>query len=200
MNTTLKRTLIILLIVAISLGVGFTADLIWDNIDRRLHPRSYEEIIADASREFDVPEEIIYATIKVESGFDPEAVSSAGAVGLMQMMPDTFEELTGVYHLNENLPTSALKDPEVSIRYGTYYLSYLFRYFDYNWEYASIAYNAGMGRLTQWLRDPAYTDEEGNLKKIPYPETKSYIKKINQAIDTYRDLYGEDILNTAKTP
>ena len=189
MNTSIKRILTVLIIVLLSLAVGFGIDLAWESIERRLYPRSYEEIIADASAEFDVPAELLYATVKVESDFDPEAVSKAGAVGLMQMVPDTFLWLTGDEHLGEHLPQSRLTDPEVSIRYGAYYLSYLYRRFDYDWELASIAYNAGEGNLKKWLSDPEYTNDEGELKTIPFPETRSYIKKINSAVKTYRALY-----------
>ena len=190
-KTQARRIVAVLLIICISIGGGILINDLWNVIDKKLHPIDYSEIISAASEEFDIPQYIIYATIKVESNFDPNAVSSAGAIGLMQMMPKTFEWLTGEEHLNENLSTKKLDDPEVSIRYGTYYLSYLYKKFDYNWNNTFAAYNGGEGNVAQWLKNTEYCDSEGNLTNIPYRETANYVKKINKEIETYKKLYPE---------
>ncbi len=192
MNIQIKRFIAVILIICISIGLGVAVNEVWNLIERKTHPLSYNEIITECSTEFDVPKYIIYATIKVESDFDPNAVSSAGALGLMQMMPSTFEWLTGEEHLDERLSTRKLDDPEVSIRYGTYYLSYLYKKFDYNWDTAFAAYNAGEGNVAKWLKNSEYSDGKGNLTDIPFKETKNYVKKINNAIDMYKNLYGEN--------
>ena len=190
-NQVTKRFVAILLIICISLGGGIAINELWNAFDRRMHPMLYVDIIYTASLEFGVPQYIIYATIKVESDFDPYAESSAGALGLMQMMPDTFGWLTSDEHLGENLSRKKLEDPETSIRYGTYYLSYLYRRFDYNWHTAFAAYNGGEGNVVEWLQNPNYSDMNGNLTDIPFKETKNYVKKINAAIKTYQNLYPE---------
>ncbi len=190
-NTNTKRIIAILLIICFSIGGGIAINEIWNTLERYTYPTNYTDIIAEASREFDVPQYIIYATIKVESDFDPYAESSAGAVGLMQMMPSTFEWLTSDEHLAENLSRKKLEDPKTSIRYGTYYLSYLYRKFDYNWDTAFAAYNGGEGNVAEWLKNPEYSDLNGNLTKIPFKETRNYVKKINSAIETYQKLYPE---------
>ena len=186
-----RRIVAVLLIICISIGGGILINELWNIIDKKLHPVDYSEIISAASEEFDVPQYIIYATIKVESDFDPNAVSSAGAIGLMQMMPSTFEWLTSDEHLGENLSTKKLDDPTVSIRYGTYYLSYLYKKFDYNWDTAFAAYNGGEGNVAKWLNDKNYSDLDGNLTNIPYKETANYVKKINREIENYKSLYPE---------
>lgn len=191
-STRTKRLIAIVLILCIAIGLGIIIDGVWTFIERKLHPTDYSEIISAASNEFDVPEYIIYATIKVESNFDPYANSSAGALGLMQMLPSTFEWLTGEEHLDEHLSTRALDDPEVSIRYGTYYLSYLYKKFDYNWDTAFAAYNAGEGNVLKWLSDKQYSDGEGNLINIPFKETENYVKKVNAQIEDYKKLYPEN--------
>lgn len=190
-NQATKRFVAILLIICLSIGGGIVINELWNVFDRYMHPINYADIISEASREFDVPQYIIYATIKVESDFDPYAESSAGAIGLMQMMPNTFEWLTSDEHLGENLSKKRLEDPKTSIRYGTYYLSYLYRRFDYNWNTAFAAYNGGEGNVVEWLQNPKYSDMNGNLTDIPFKETKNYVKKINAAIKTYQDLYPE---------
>jgi soluble lytic murein transglycosylase len=110
----------------------------------------------------------------------------------MQMMPSTFEWLTGEEHLSENLSAHTLYDPEISIRYGTYYLRYLYQKFDCNWDTALAAYNGGEGNVAKWLADPKYSDGEGNLTDIPFTETEKYVKKVNDAIETYKKLYPEN--------
>ena len=190
-KTHARRIVAVLLIICISIGGGILINELWNVIEQKLHPRDYSEIISAASEEFDIPEYIIYATIKVESDFDPNAVSSAGAIGLMQMIPSTFEWLTGPQHLDENLSTKSLDDPKVNIRYGTYYLSYLYKKFDYNWDNTFAAYNGGETNVASWLKDPQYSDLKGNLTNIPFKETENYVKKINKEIDAYRELYPD---------
>ncbi len=186
-----RRIVAIILIFCIALAIGVGVDLLWDAIEQNTHPQTYAELVTKYSAEYNIPEYIIYAVIKTESDFDPTAESTAGAKGLMQMMPDTFAWLTGDEHLREYLPVSALDTPDVSIRYGTYYLRYLFRKFDYHWDHALAAYNGGEGNVAKWLADPECIDEEGNLTYIPFPETRSYVSKVNAAIEVYRKLYYE---------
>ena len=186
-NNSTKKIISLVCIILAAVILGLAVNFLWIFIERQLYPKDYEEIIARYSDEYGVPEYIIYATIKVESDFDPNALSSAGAVGLMQMMPSTFEWLTGESHLNENLRAKDLRNPEVSIRYGTYYLAYLHRKFDYNWDTVFAAYNAGEGKVREWLSDSEYSDTKGNLTNIPYKETRDYVKKINDAIEIYKN-------------
>lgn len=186
-----RRIVAIILIFCIAVAIGIGVDLLWNEIEQKSHPQTYAELVTRYSAEYNIPEYIIYAVIKTESDFDPTAESTAGAIGLMQMMPETFAWLTGDEHLREYLPPSALNEPDVSIRYGTYYLRYLFRQFDYHWDHALAAYNGGEGNVAKWLADPECIDEEGNLTYIPFPETRSYVSKVNEAIEVYRKLYYE---------
>ena len=191
MTASSKRPVVIALIAVVAILIGFLADAIWTQIDRMQHPTDYQEIVSHYAEEYNVPEDIIFAVIKVESDFDPEAESSAGAMGLMQLMPSTFEWLTGKEHLNENLTVRDLQDPEVNIRYGTYYLAYLYRRFDYRWSTTFAAYNAGEGNVRKWLKNAEYADGEGNLIHIPFTETRAYVSKVEKARDMYARLYSE---------
>ena len=166
---------------------------LWNVLDRKLHPVNYEEIIANASEEFDIPKYIIYSVIKVESGFDPDAISRASAMGLMQMTSIAVAQVNEVLGLPETANLTKMYDPEFNIRYGTCYLSYLYKKFDYNWNTTFAAYNAGEGNVATWLRDPKYSDLEGNLIDFPddFGETRHYVKKVNKAIETYKELYPE---------
>ena len=191
MNHKQRRPLAIIIILAIALIVGFLVDIIWTVADRKVYPQKYSEYVTKYAELYNVPEDVIYATIKVESSFDPEAISIAGARGLMQMLPSTFEWLTTDEHLGENLTPNLLYDPEVNIRYGTYYLKYLYTKFNYNWNTACAAYNGGEGNVSKWLEDDNYSDGEGNLVDFPksFSETQNYVKKIAHAREMYLKLY-----------
>ncbi len=189
--TRTKRIFIVFLIIFLAITLGIATHFLWNLIDQKSHPKTYEEIVKTYSEEYDVPEDLIFSVIKVESGFDPYARSSAGAVGLMQMMPSTFEWLTGEEHLNENLSALRLTDPEVSIRYGTYYLRYLYLKFE-NWDTVLAAYNGGEGNVAKWLDDPEYSDGQGNLTYIPFEETSNYVKKVNDAMAKYEQQSNND--------
>lgn len=149
----------------------------------------YEKYVKSASEEFAVDESVIYAVIFCESNFQADATSSVGAMGLMQMMPATFDEMQG--YLNEQYDTEALYEPEVSIRYGTYYLSRLYRIFD-DWELTFAAYNAGPTRVLEWLDDDQYT-VDGKLVEIPYPETAHYVEKVKGMVEKYNELYHTEV-------
>ena len=188
-KSPIRATVIILLAVA-AIGIGFLADFIITCFEKDAYPREYAEYVDVYAEAYGVPEILIYAVIRTESSFDSGAVSSAGAIGLMQMMPATFEWLTDEI-LFEHLEGGMLYDPETNIKYGTYLLSRFYdRYGD--WDLALAAYNGGPGNVDEWLEDPAYADGEGGLKKIPFRETRQYVKKINDARATYERLYGDE--------
>ena len=158
------------------------------DIDQALYPREYCDFVEQYATAYDVPVNLVYAVIRTESGFDPEAVSSVGAVGLMQMMPSTFRWLTDDM-LGEGLADEMLYDPETNIRYCVYYLRRLYdRYGD--WLTACAAYNAGSGRVDAWLDDPTMVDLMGNLieSRIPFEETRGYVRKIKKAYTAYERL------------
>ena len=112
-------------------------------------------------------------------------------VSAVALLDIEVEWLTGDEHLGEHLDVDQLLVPEISIRYGVYYLKYLYSKFDYKWDVACAAYNGGEGNVSEWLADSRYSDGEGNLTAYPksFKETKNYVKKIDQAREMYRKLY-----------
>lgn len=189
-----SKSLMVLIILVVAVLFGFLFDLICLGVEYLTHPKDYSEYIENYANQYDVPPHMIYAVIDVESKFDASAVSSAGAVGLMQMTPDTFLWLTHDI-LREHLADGMLYDPETNIRYGTYYLSRLHdRYGD--WSVALAAYNAGPTNVDKWLQDPDYADGEGGLAHIPFKETRNYVKKVTEAMAVYDRVYGEEMQDT----
>ena len=183
------KAAVIAVILAISIGFGFLFDFVCTCVEKRIYPLGYVEYVERYATQYGVPPEAVFALIKTESDFDSAAVSDAGAIGLTQLMPDTFRWLTDEI-LFDHLDDGMIYDPETNVRYGTYYLSRLYDQFG-SWELAFAAYNAGPGRVLEWLDNEKYADGEGGLKKIPITETRRHVKKSIDSMDTYKRLYGE---------
>jgi soluble lytic murein transglycosylase len=186
LQKAVMRSVIIMLILAASVTIGFLYQTIADKIERGRYPQGFSEYVEKYSALYGVPEYIVYSVIKVESDYQSNAVSHAGAVGLMQITPDTFDWL--MLLRRETLDKGLLYDPETNIDYGTFMLSYLYNEFG-DWNTVFAAYNAGMARVKGWLADGGYTNEEGDLVDIPIAETRNYVPKINKAIEVYKRLY-----------
>lgn len=187
-----KRKGLITVIAVVSvlaiITILFFATPLKNRVYSWFYPQKYSELVTQSSEEFGVDEKLIYAVIRTESGFREDIVSSAGAIGLMQLMPDTFE------WLQENLdgeviyPADKLKDPAINIRYGTYFLSWLLdRYGDV--DTAAAAYNAGISNVDEWLGDSRYSDDGKTLSAIPFSETKKYVDKVRDAMENYDWIY-----------
>ena len=182
----MRKTLTIISILIISAVIA----LLWVKVDNALlkkqHPLEYSEIVEQYSTEYSVPKELVYAVIKTESSFNSSAVSHKGAVGLMQIMPDTYVwlcEKLGEQKVDENY----LYTPEINIKCGVYYLDMLYSEFG-SWETALCAYNAGPSKVRSWLKDSELS-KDGVLVQIPYSETENYVKKVMQAKQVYDELY-----------
>ena len=174
-------------LVAVSLAVGLVYDFVCNKIDEKRYPLDYTEYVEINAEYYNVPKDIIYSVIKVESNYSYEAVSSKGAVGLMQIMPDTFEWL--LTKTGEDHDISKLYDPAVNIKYGVYYLSMLYDELAV-WDTVYAAYNGGIGNVRKWLKDDQHTTN-GRLTDIPFSETAKYVVKVNEAREMYNKLYFE---------
>lgn len=153
---------------------------------RIIYPIKFSESVERYSSEYGVEKELIYAVIRTESSFKPDAVSSAGALGLAQITPETMEWLQT--KLGERGSEIDLFDPETSVKYGTFLLGYLLNEFK-NRDVALAAYHAGRGRVGKWLGNSELSPDGKTLDKIPAPETARYVRKVNGAAEVYRKLY-----------
>lgn len=152
------------------------------------YPLEYSEYVLNYAEMYDFEPSLIFALIYTESGFNPDAVSSADAIGLMQITEDTFEWAQNRTNVEELIPTNELFDPEVNIHYGVLVMSLLREQFsDTNTMLA--AYNAGIGNVRRWLENTDYSDDGIILKEIPFEETENYIEKIPEAKKMYEQLY-----------
>ena len=154
-------------------------------VERKIYPLNYKEQVWEYSIRFSVSCELILATVKVESDFDKDAVSSKGAIGLMQITQNTANYIALM--LNES--DYDLTDPDVNLRFGTFYLKYLLERFE-SVETAVCAYNAGEGNVSAWLKNKEYSADGVTLSSIPFKETRVYLEKIKKTFRKYKKLYG----------
>ncbi len=178
-----RRSLIAKLVVAAAI-IAAAAFFALPHIERVYYHLEYRDYIQQAADRYQVNPYFIAAMAKCESDFDAQAVSSAGAVGVMQMMPQTASEVAelGLVDSSAYSPDN-LTDPETNINYGTAYLRYLVeRYHEMN--PAIAAYNAGMGNVDKWL------DENDDIRaSVGFSETEKYIASVNRAKAMYEKLY-----------
>ena len=156
-------------------------------LQRRHYPLEYQDLIASAAAEYELPKELLCAVIWCESRFQPDAQSPAGAKGLMQLTPETFGEVLWRLDLPED---TDIFSPEQNIHCGTFYLKRLYNLYG-DWETALAAYNAGMGNVNAWLADPRYSADGKTLQEIPFSETASYVRKVQAAREVYIELYPD---------
>ena len=152
----------------------------------RLFPMEHEETVTTYAKEYDVDPFLVYAVIHTESRFREDAVSPAGAIGLMQVTPDTGQFISEQLKL-PSFTEEMLKDPDLNIRMGTWYLSYLKESFP-RVETLLAAYNAGPNRVRTWLLDEEISDGD-ILLNIPFAETRDYVERVLQREKIYRLLY-----------
>ena len=148
---------------------------------RARYPLEYEHIVSAHARNYELEPELLAAVIYAESRFDSEAVSSAGAVGLMQLLPDTAKGIalrTG----GDRFVVSDLLDPEINVRYGSWYLDHLRARYAGDLRLALAAYHAGQGNVDRWL-------EEGG--GIAFPETREYVDEVLRVRQVYAKAYPD---------
>lgn len=157
------------------------------NLEELNYPQKYSEFVDKAAEEYGLDPALIYAVIRTESGFDADAQSDAGACGVMQMMPSSFEWLQEKRGCAGEYSEDDLFNPEICIDYGSYLLKYFYDY--YGTERSAVAaYNAGFV-VGDWLADSNYSSDGINLDTIPYPETSNYVERVESAKEMYIKLY-----------
>ena len=175
------RPIFCLIIVAIIAFAGYNIIL------RYTHPQKYADFITKYANQNGIEPSLVSAVIKCESGFDKEAVSSAGARGLMQLTEETFYDVRKMLGDGEEYTYELCwNDAEINIEYGTRYLAFLLEVFDGDKTAALAAYNAGMGNVKQWIGD----DGRLQTSEIRFEETRNYVERVLNAQENYMDFYS----------
>lgn len=147
-------------------------------------PVKYKSIIFQCANEAGLSPSLVFAVARTESNFRAEAISPRGAVGIMQLMPETAQFIAKRY----GLQGERLTDPQTNVKLACLYLSYLKGRFP---SEATLlcAYNAGEGTVRKWLSDPLLSPDGITLTRIPYPETRRYVARVKKFQNKYKKLY-----------
>jgi soluble lytic murein transglycosylase len=186
-----RRTIGFVLILLIIGGIGFAVSKTYEKGYRELAlPLRHDDIIRQQAEEKNLDPALIAAVIYQESRFRPRE-SSAGALGLMQLLPDTAHFIAGKTG-GSKFTTEDLATPQVNIAYGAWYMRYLLDEFDNDEITALAAYNAGIGNVQQWLAESGETVLK-DPDDIPFAETREYVKNVLKARDEYRVEYAKEL-------
>lgn len=157
---------------------------------RIINPFPYRDLIEREAKRHGLDPYFVVALIRQESLFNPKAKSGAGAVGLMQVMPRTGRAVATRLGIR-NFRDEMLTDPEINIRIGTAILADHLRNYGGRVEDVLIAYNAGAGRLGRWRSFPERADRDLFIERIPYDETRDYVRIVRTNTYVYRTLYSQ---------
>ena len=157
---------------------------------RTVYPLEYEGAIRASARRHDLDPALVAAIIYSESRFDARARSDHGAVGLMQLLPETAAQIAGETGGVAFVPAD-LDDPRVNIRYGCFYLHTVLDQFGGDSVAAIAAYNAGAGAVGEWEAAARAEGHALRLADIPYAETRAYVRSVLEARRVYRQTYGD---------
>jgi soluble lytic murein transglycosylase len=149
---------------------------------RARYPLEYEHIIRGHATNHGLDPALLAAVVYVESKFDPNASSEAGAVGLMQLLPETARGIalrTG----GTRFVVADLRDPEINVRYGSWYLDHLRRRYG-AMRMVLAAYHAGQGNVDRWRQTGV---------GIEFPETRAYVEEVVRMRNVYADAYTQEL-------
>jgi soluble lytic murein transglycosylase len=151
-----------------------------------LFPKPWAEVVKAEAQKWNLDPSFTYAVIRQESVFDPEVVSPAGAIGLMQIMPATGKTIAR--ELGEPFSIETLYTPEANIRYGTYYLHKLLKEFNNSHEFTLAGYNGGPPKAKEWQDRGKDKDPDLMVEGIVFSETRNYVKKVMANFWTYSQI------------
>ena len=173
------------------LGVLITMPLLRKAVNELSLPLSYAGVIREQAADKHLDPALIAGVIYAETKFEPRD-STAGAIGPMQIMPQTAHFLARRSGAT-TFTTSDLTTPRVNIAYGSYYLRYLLDEFGGSEVLALAAYNGGETNVHRWLADVQNQGRTFTVDDIPFPQTRAYVEKVLEAQQQYRQKYARQL-------
>lgn len=178
----IPRLLSAILIIALTLTVSLSSL-------RALFPLKHADLINKYCSQYEVDPYLVLSLIKVESNFDADALSSAGAKGLMQLTDETFAFCN--LSVERDVSVEDIFTPQENIRAGVWYLKFLLIKYNGNTKSAIAAYNAGATNVDKWLRNPSFSRDGKVLSEIPFGETARHTQKTHMYYRIYKLLYPD---------
>ena len=185
-KTSFWKKLLLMILVLASLSY-----FVWQNEDfqrKYLYPYDYQDTINFYADRYEVDRNLVASVILAESKFRQDATSVHGARGLMQIMPETASWIATQIE-DDSFSVDKLYNVNMNIKYGTWYLSELQTEFEGNEVLALAAYNAGRGNVYEWMEKYHWDINFKDYTKIPFPETREYVKRVLENKKHYNKLY-----------
>ena len=154
--------------------------------------KEVKQLIMINSEKYKLQPEFLQAVIAVEIKYNERAVSHIGAIGVMQLVPETAKWISE----ESGIPCGDLKKPEINIPLGAWYLRYLLDKYDGNLELALAAYNAGRGNVDEWIETKQWPRDFNDIQQIPFPETREFVKLVIQTKEELKEEIREDLNNS----
>ncbi|MBE6699440.1 MAG: lytic transglycosylase domain-containing protein [Ruminococcaceae bacterium] len=190
MKINARSFAIIAAILVLSIGFGFAFDGIATAIEKNQYPLSprYANDIREVAAAYGIPEAILWATVRTQSGFSADLEGDDGSIGLMQLTPEEFEMIQTDILKKAPEDVGLLYNPQKNLQCGAAYLSYLYERYGV-WETVFAAFDTGIASVDAWLANPEYVTELGTLKKIPDAKTARFVRDVEKAHQLYTKLY-----------
>lgn len=186
LRTLRKKRVLLLLFIGLLLLLFLKSE--W--LGRWIYPIEYIEDIRASAANYDVDPYLVAAIIRVESNFQTGRESHKGALGIMQIMPDTAGWIADKAKFKHVTLDDVRNRADVSIQMGTWYIQSLEKQFNHRRPLVIAAYNAGPGNVSRWLNEQIWDGEMDSLQDIPFGETRRYVQKVMYYYDKYKDLYS----------
>ena len=185
-----SKIVIICLILLVFVVILFVPLQIQNRILEMIYPKKFDNFVTLYAKEYQVDENLVYAIIKAESNFEPNAVSGKDAKGLMQIVDDTALDIAKSLNINNTAEelSERLNEVDLNIQLGTKYISMLLERYE-NIPLALTAYNAGIGTVDNWIEKEILQSDGSDVENIPYKETNQYVRKILRDYKIYQNLY-----------
>lgn len=161
-------------------------------LEKSIFPKKYEYLVETYAEQAGLDPLLVYAVIRTESSFQPTACSGVDARGLMQITEETFQWIKSKIAQEEQISFEDLYDPELNIRFGTYYLGRCMERYDDHVGTAAAAYHSGWGTVDKLLKSSDYSEDGQTLHTYPFQQMGRYVWKIDHAYKRYQKIYANN--------
>ncbi|MFC0329113.1 lytic transglycosylase domain-containing protein [Paenibacillus sepulcri] len=182
-----KKRVLLLLIIAVLVLLYLKSD--WMN--RWMYPIHYQSDIKISSVNYGLDPHLVAAIIRVETNFSNNKVSKKGAIGMMQLMPETADWIVQKGKFSNVTQAAIASRADISIEIGSWYLNSLLQQFKGNTYAVVAAYNAGPGTVNRWMSEGTWDGKLETVDKLPYGETRHYVQRVIYYYNKYKKLYPE---------
>ncbi|UVI28480.1 lytic transglycosylase domain-containing protein [Paenibacillus spongiae] len=182
-----RKRVFLVLVLALLVVLFFNSE--W--ISRWMYPIHYKDDIRISADNYKLEPQLLAAVIRTETNYEPGKESKKGAVGIMQIMPDTADWIVEKSGFDGVTRDSLKHRADLGIEMGAWYLNWLNKQFKGNQVAVIAAYNAGPGAVKRWMTEGKWDGELSTISDIPYGETRHYVQRVHYYYKKYKKLYPE---------